>query len=193
MMRKAAVVSLLIAVVLAVASCGRNSSEAGSPTTAGTVDPEVTAAAAAVQPVLQKSFASTFAGLELRHELPMLVVYRKPDPLLDAEVSRLAPGVRVEFRDATYTMTEMEAAGARVMDDREYWKGRGLTVVAVAPAVDGSAVEVITSEDVGDFSGALREHYPGMSFSVRKGGEVVFPMDDRPPPVWSGPPPHPTK
>jgi hypothetical protein len=191
-MRRTTVVSLLLATML-VASCGRNTTAPGAPPTTGTTDPAVTAAAATVQPVLRTAFPDTFSGLELRHEVPVLVVYRKPDPRLDAEVSRLAPGVRVEFRDAKYTMTGMEAAGTRVMDDREYWKGRGLTVVAVAPAVDGSGVQVITSNEAGDFASALRERYPAMSFSVRQGGDAVFPMDTVLPPVWSGPPSYSTK
>jgi hypothetical protein len=183
------VVALLIAAVFSVASCGRNTTELGSaPTTSATVDPALTAAAAAVQPLLQ-SFADTFAGLELRPDVPMMVIYRQPDPRLDAEVAKAAPGVRVEFRDAKYTLVEMTAAGGRVVDDREYWKGRGMTVSAVGPAVDGSGVQVTTVNEARDFVGALHERYPDMSFNVRKGGEIVPPVYTGPPPIFSGPPP----
>ncbi|MFI6096321.1 hypothetical protein ACIA8G_12240 [Lentzea sp. NPDC051213] len=181
MVRKAVVVALL---AMLVASCGRNATEQGSPPP---VDPALTAAAAAIQPLLE-SFTGTFAGLELRHEVPSLVVYRKPDPRLDAEVGKAASGVRVEFRDAKYSLAEMKAAGGRVMDDREYWKGRGLTISAVGPKVDGSGVEVTSVNEAGDFAGALHERYPDMAFVVRKGGEVVPPMDTGSPPVYPGPP-----
>lgn len=190
MAHRAAAVALLVAAVFAMASCGRNTTELGSPpTTSATVDPALTTAAAAVQPLLPSSFAGTFAGLELRHDVPMMVIYRKPDPRLDAEVAKAAPGVRTEFRDAKYTLVEMKAAGGRVMDDREYWKGRGMTVSAVGPAVDGSGVEVTTVNEAGGFVGALRERYPDMSFSVRKGGEIVPPVYTGTPPVYSSPPP----
>ena len=188
MAHRAVLVPLLIAVVLTVVSCGQNRSGSGSPPSA-TVDPALTAAAATVQPLLQSSFAGTFAGLELRHDVPMLVVYRKPDPRLDEEVTRAAPGVRVEFRDAKYTLAEMTAAGGRVMDDRDYWKERGTTVSTVGPAVDGSGVEVTTVTDPGGFAEALRERYPDMSFIVRKGGEVVPPVYTGPPPIFSSLPP----
>lgn len=175
--------ALLAAVVLVVASCGRNAIGPGDPPTTGAVeDPALTSAAAVVQPLLQSSFPDTFAGLELRHDVPGMVIYRKPDPRLDAEVARVAPGARVEFRDARYALVEMRAAGERVMDDREHWRSRGVTVSAVGPAVDGSGVEVTTVGEAGDFAGALRERYPDMSFSVREGGEIV-------PPVYTGPPP----
>lgn len=193
MVHRAAVASLLIAAVVAVASCGANTSAPGAPTPTVTTDPAVTAAAAAVQPVLEQSFANTFAGLELRHDAPTLTIYRKPDPRLDTEVSRIAPGVRVEFRDAKYTLVEMKAAGERVMDDRDYWKGRGMAVVAVTPAVDGSGVQVLTSNEADDLVGALRERYPVMSFTIRKGGDIVHPMYTGPPIVFNGTPPVTTK
>lgn len=116
-----------------------------------------------------------------------LPIYRKPDPGLDAEVAKAAPGVRVEFRVAKYTLVEMKATGGRVVDDRDYWKGRGTTVSAVGPSVDGSGVEVTTVNEAGDFVGALHERYPEMSFSVRQGGEIVPPVYTGPPPIWSGP------
>lgn len=188
MAHRAVVVPLLIAAVLAVVSCGQNRTESGNPP-ATSVDPALTAAAAAVQPLVQSSFAGTFAGLELRHDVPMLVIYRKPDPRLDEEVTKAAPGVRVEFRDAKYTLAEMTAAGSRVMDDRGYWKERGTTVSAVGPAVDGSGVEVTTATEASGFADALRERYPDMSFSVRKGGEVVPPVHTGPPPIFSSLPP----
>lgn len=190
MAHRAAAIALLIAAVFAMASCGRNTTELGGPpTTSATVDPALTVAAAGVQPLLQSSFASSFAGLELRHDVPMMVVYRKPDPRLDAEVATAAPGVRTEFRDAKYTLVEMKAAGVRVMDDREYWKGRGMTVSAVRPAIDGSGVEVTTVNDAGEFVGAVHERYPDMSFTMRKGGDIVPPVHTGTPPIYSSPPP----
>lgn len=192
MVPKAAVTSVLIAVVVALASCGANASTPGEPPTEVT-DPAVSAAARAVQPMLEQSFADTFAGLEIRHDVPMLIVYRKPDPPLDAEVSRAAPGVRVEFREAQYSLAEMTAAGDRLMDDRDYWKSRGTTVVSVGPAVDGSGVRVTTSHAAEGFVDALENHYPAMSFSVRQGDDVVFPTYSRSMPPWTGPVPTQTK
>ena len=54
-----------------------------------------------------------------------------------------------------------------------------MTVAAVGPAVDGSGVEVTTSNEAANVTDALREHYPTMSFSVHQGSEIV-------PPVYTG-------
>jgi hypothetical protein len=192
MMRTAAVASVLIAVVVALASCGANASTPGDPPNE-VIDPAVSAAARAVQPMLEQSFPDTFAGLEIRHDVPMLIIYRKPDPPLDAKVSRAAPDVRVEFRDAQYSLTEMTAAGDLLMDDRDYRKSRGTTVISVGPAVDGSGVRVTTSNATEGFVDALRNHYPAMSFDVGQGDDVVFPTYSRSMPPWTGPLPTHTK
>lgn len=189
MVRRAVVVALLMAAVFAMASCGRNSPESSAPpTTSVRENPALTAAAATVQPLLQASYPDSFAGLVLHHEVPVLVIYRKPDASLDTEVEKVVSGVRVEFHDAKYTLVEMKAAADKVMDDREYWKGRGLTVNTVGPAADGSGVTVTSTTDAGDFAGALQERYPAMSFVVRKGSEVVHPVYTGPPPTYSSPP-----
>ncbi|MCT2587769.1 hypothetical protein [Actinophytocola gossypii] len=192
MMRTAATISVLTAAVVTLTSCGANHSTPGDPSTKVT-DPALRAAAAAVQPMLEQSFPDTFAGLEIRQDVPALIVYRKPDPPLDAKVSRAAPEVRVEFRDARYSLTEMTAAGDRLMDDRDYWKTRGTTVVAVGPAVDGSGVRVTTSNAADGFTEALRNHYPAMSFDVRQGNDVVPPIYTRSMPPLTGPLPTHTK
>lgn len=174
---------LLLLVLLAVASCGRES--------AGTPPPSASdAASAAVSrllPVLE-SFPGTYAGVEVLLDQQVVVVHRKPDPGLDAEVRRQGIGVPVEFRDAVYSLTEMKAAVGRLTYEREHWKSRGFTMTAVSPATDGSGVVVRTVEEPGDFAERLRQRYPEMRFDVRKGGEVAFPMDQGPVPVFPSSP-----
>ncbi|MEU7474839.1 hypothetical protein AB0A63_02575 [Lentzea sp. NPDC042327] len=175
---------LLVALTVAVASCGQNSSgelRSAQPTTAVN-DPVVSAAADVVQPVLASRYATTYAGLEVRGDT--LVVHRKPDPALDAEIAGLAPHARILFQDARYTKSEMQAAVTRVMDDREHWKSRGADVNVAGPKTDGSGVEVGTAEEPpADLAAQLQDRYPGMTFSVRRQGTVVFPVYTGPVPV----------
>lgn len=175
---------LVLLAVLLVVACGNNISrdpQVQDPLmpvepllTTPMNDPALTRAADVVQPLLEKEFASTYAGLEMRSDVPMMVVYRKPDPALDAEVREVAPDVRIEFRDARYTRVEMDEYVRRVMDDGEYWKGRGIKIAQAGPAVDGSGVEVgVVAAPPGNFARQLDAYYPAMSFKLEVTGEVV--------------------
>ncbi|HEX8870856.1 MAG TPA: hypothetical protein VF821_34650, partial [Lentzea sp.] len=136
-----------------------------------------------VQPLLEKEFASTFAGLEIR--VGMIVVHRKPDLMLDEEVRRVVPDARIEFRDARYSRVEMAEYVKRVMDDREYWKGRGITITRAGPAVDGSAVEVgVVAPPPGNFAQWMDAYYRAMSFKLTSSGEVVTAPYTGPAPVY---------
>ena len=180
---------LLMLLVAALASCGRNESRGAGPRqsiepmpTSQMNDPALTKAADVVQPLLESRFASTYAGLEMRHEVPMLVIYRKRDPSLDSEVRKAAPDVRIEFRDARYTLAAMSEHVRRVMDDSEHWKSRGAKIVSAGPEVDGSGVRIGATEAPDDLVQRLEEYYPAMSFEVEKSGEIV-PAPHTGPPV----------
>jgi hypothetical protein len=172
--------------LVALAACGNNSPEVGGPLpTTPMNDPALSRAAGAVQPLLDSRFKSTYAGLEVRNEVPMLVIYRKPDPELDTAVRMAAPDVRIEFRDARYTRAEMAEHVQRVMDDTVYWQNRGVEIVFAGPDVDGSGVKVGSTNAPGDFARQLEERYPAMSFNVEQSGKIV-------PAPYLGPPVFPT-
>ncbi|WP_367138258.1 hypothetical protein [Saccharothrix sp. HUAS TT1] len=203
-----AVVTAVLAALLGlvVASCGaRTATGPGDPAATTTATstpvgaPALDTAAALVQPVLEERFADSFAGLEVRHDEPALVVHRRPDPRLDAEVTRLAPHVQVIFRDAEHTLVEMVAAVRRIEADEAHWRDLGVRIVTMGPAVDGSGVEVRTTSDPAGVRERLEARYPGMSFTVDAGPAVVPPthsgslppVDRRtaPPPKDLDPPP----
>jgi hypothetical protein len=164
--------------LVALASCGNNRPESGSPA--------LSRAADVVQSLLESRFKSTYAGLEIRNEVPMMVIYRKPDPELDADVRKAAPDVRIEFRHARYTRAEMAEHVQRVMDDTEYWQVRGVEIVSAGPDVDGSGVKVGSTNAPGDFARQLEERYPAMSFTVEQSGKIVPAPYTGPPPVFDG-------
>ncbi|MET9631198.1 hypothetical protein ABZX92_27415 [Lentzea sp. NPDC006480] len=185
-------IAALVLILVAVAACGNNeegtvltTTPVAAPLTTPMNDPVLTKAADVVQPLLEKEFADSYAGLEIRHDVPMVVVYRKPDPRLDEEVRRVAPDARIEFRDASYTRAEMAEHVERVMDDREYWQGRGITIVQAGPAVDGSGVEVgVQAPPPGDFARQLDAYYPAMSFKLTTTGKIVDAPYTGPVPVY---------
>ncbi|MFS8099067.1 hypothetical protein LFM09_18240 [Lentzea alba] len=162
-MQRAVVLALLL---VALAACGQQAA-AGGPSTG---DPGLTEAASVVRPRLEGEFAGTFAGLELRHEPSMLVVHRKPDAKLDAEIAEATPNVRVVFRDAKYTRVEMMAAAQQMLAETTHWQGLGIHVVTAEPAVDGSGVEVTTSNESVGVANQLQQRYPHMTFNVRSRG-----------------------
>lgn len=164
----------VVLLVLLVASCGMNQSGRAPVSTAPEFgDPALTKAADVVQPLLESRFASSYAGLEVRDDVPMLVIYRKPDPALDAEVRTAAPDVRIELRDARYTRVDMAEHVRRVMDDGDRWKDRGAEIVSAGPAVDGSGVRVGVTKAPDDLEQQLEEQYPAMSFHVEESGKIV--------------------
>ncbi|MEV6237777.1 hypothetical protein [Lentzea sp. NPDC051838] len=179
---------LLVLVLVAVTSCGNNRREPRAefttsvpPPSTTMNDPALTKAADLVQPLLEREFANTYAGLEIRKE--MIVVYRKPDPRLDEEVRKVSDA-RIEFRDALYTRVEMAEYAKRVMDDRERWKG--IDIVSTGPEVDGSGVVVgVVAAPPGDFARQLNAYYPAMRFKLDVSGEIVPAPYTGPPPVFS--------
>ncbi|NUT53701.1 MAG: hypothetical protein HOV94_41390 [Saccharothrix sp.] len=183
-------VVLLMLLLVALASCGNNRYMAEAPLlpvdTTPINDPALSNAAHAVRPLLEVRFKNSYAGLEIRNDVPMMVIYRKPDPELDAEVRKAAPDVRIEFRDARYTQTEMAEHVKRVMDDTGYWKGRGVEIVLAGPDVDGSGVRVGTVNPPDDLAQQLAERYPAMSFNVEQSGRVVHAPYTGRPPVFDG-------
>jgi hypothetical protein len=72
-------------------------------------DPALLAAADRVRPMLQTTFSATFAGLQLDQPSHTMVIYRKPDPRLEAAVASEHLGVNIAYRDARFSLVEMNA------------------------------------------------------------------------------------
>lgn len=181
-MRRLVLPALLL---VTVASCARH--ETGAPlttappptTTTYTEPPDTTsyppgynneelqAAADALKPVVEGEFASTFSRMAVRNNVPMLVIHRKPDARFEAEVRRIAPNVRIDFRDARYSYAELSDYQNRLfVQDFEYWKGRGIRLSSVGRHNDGSGLRVGVTNLPENFVNQLEERYPAMSFTV---------------------------
>jgi hypothetical protein len=135
-------------------------------------DPTLTAAADAVEPFLRTSFGNSFAGLVVDPAGHTLIVYRRPDPDLDGAVRQRVPATRVVFRDAKHSLREMQELAARVMDDADHWKDRGVGVNGAGPASDGSGVEVMTTDGSPADQRAMDERYGAGAVKVSRGSAV---------------------
>lgn len=166
----------LSAVCMLAACAGPATSPQGSPETGASPpvstisnDPALTAAADNVEPLLRTSFADSFAGLVLDHTDHTLIIYRRPVPDLDAAVRQRALAVRVVFRDARYSLRQMQDLATRVMNDAAYWRDRGVTVNGAGPASDGSGVEVMTSDGSSDEQKAMNQRYGAGAVKIVRG------------------------
>jgi hypothetical protein len=161
---------------LGAGGCCQDPSAPGAPTSDATPmnDPELLDAAGKVTPLLEKSFADTYAGLELDHPHHKMIVYRRPDPALDAAVKHQAEGVTIEFRDAKFSLATMKSLVARILADKPYWEGQGVHIESVGPMVDGSSVRVGTREGTADQTRLLETRYGPGTVTIEKIGTITL-------------------
>ncbi|MEQ4300093.1 hypothetical protein ABNF97_01655 [Plantactinospora sp. B6F1] len=120
-----------------------------------------------------------------------LIVYRRPDPGLDAAVAQIDVDVPITVADARFSLRQMEQTADRVMADAAYWRNRGITINGAGPIPDGSGVEVMTANSSSDEQRALAERYGEGTIVVRQGAAAVPPIGVplRPLPTRVGPTP----
>ncbi|MEU4218788.1 hypothetical protein [Actinoplanes sp. NPDC026623] len=92
----------------------------------------------AVDPKLRSFYSHSYAGLDVKGD--RLIIYRKPDAALDAFVRGQIDDVDVEFRDAPYSLDELEQLTERVRADWHYWATRRFPLRMVIPRLDGTGV-----------------------------------------------------
>jgi hypothetical protein len=103
---------------------------------------DLDALAGRLQPYARAHFADVYTGLELRSPQDRIRVYRKPSTGLDAWVVREFAADCVELVDARYSATELAALVDRVTADLPYWQAKGVPVNVVSSRIDGSGIEV---------------------------------------------------
>jgi hypothetical protein len=117
---------------------------------AGTPQPanqnELDALAGRVQPYAQAHFAEVYAGLALRSEQERIRVYRKPSADFDAWIVGTFAADCVEVVDARYSERELRVWVDRVAADMPGWQAQGIPVNSVSGRIDGSGIEVGTTD-----------------------------------------------
>jgi hypothetical protein len=165
---------LVVLLMLVLVGCG-NEVPYGSPVPSGG-DPDVSAAADRLNPMLELDFASSFAGLVVDHDKRIVYVYRKPDRKLDDRVRSAVTGVKVVLRDAKMSLRDAGDLRDRVMADANFWAQRGLRINGAGPKPDGSGVEVMTENGSSSDRKKLVKHYGTDAITVTKGSAVMVPL-----------------
>lgn len=116
------------------------------------------ALAGRVEGVAKTRFAAVYTGLELRSEQDRLRVYRVPSADFDSWLTGAFKDDCIEVVDAAHSAQELNALVDRITGDVAYWKSQHIQIGTVSPRVDGSAVDVTTT-DVAQASPALVQRY----------------------------------
>jgi hypothetical protein len=111
-----------------------------------------------VQSVAQTRFAEVYTGLELRSEQNRLRVYRVPSTDFDSWLVKAFKTDCIEVVDAAHSARELNALVDRISGDQAYWQAQHITISTISPRVDGSGVDVTTTE-VARASEALEQRY----------------------------------
>lgn len=164
---------LLPAVAVAVlAGCAADPSggEAGA---AGPDDPSLHTVADELDAHLRDRYQESYAGIVVDDERGVLIIHRIPDRELEERVHAMRGGVKVELRDAAYSLADMESVASDIMADLDYWRDAGIDINGVAPRADGSGV-VVSVADADDATGQrLQERYPAVAIMVEQWTAVV--------------------
>lgn len=111
-----------------------------------------------VQSVAQTRFADVYTGLELRSEQNRVRVYRVPSADFDSWLVKAFAAECVEVVDADHSAKELNALVDRITGDQAYWQSQHIPISTISPRVDGSGVDVTTTE-VARASAALIQRY----------------------------------
>jgi len=126
----------------------------------------VTATADVLEPVLRQRFADSYAGLELDHAKHTVIVWRLPNPDLDAEVRALAPGAKIAFTEARLPIARRSTLAAQITTDQALWAERGVDVVATA--VGDASVQVSVKRVTAQTKRAMAQHYGCWAIDVKE-------------------------
>jgi hypothetical protein len=97
--------------------------------------PALDVAAHDVETALKAKYANWYSGLAVQEPLGpddktpyALLIYRIPNPALDAAAQAAAPDTKIIFFDAKYSFVQCDALDTEVTNDHKYWAGQGLTI-----------------------------------------------------------------
>ena len=125
-------------------------------------------------PYLEAHFASYFASVLVDDPHGQLVVFRLPDPHLDATVCAMAGRTRVVFVNAHYSYLRQHQLLARIGADRGYWRKHGIVINSMG-ATNGVHCAVIVTTNTG--SAAQQRAFDGRYgvglVEVSQGGAVL--------------------
>jgi hypothetical protein len=126
----------------------------------------------------ESRYPESFAGVAMDTDTDRVTVWRIYSPDFDRELRTLPGQEKIVIRCADHSLRELLTLMEALVADGEYWKGQGLPVNRAGPRVDGSCVEIY-STDPTRYEAAFTAHYPGAPLCFPEGdyGELI---------PWSG-------
>ncbi|QMU69238.1 hypothetical protein [Streptacidiphilus sp. P02-A3a] len=123
------------------------------------------ATAQRLAPYLERHFGTSYASVLVDDPHDQLVVYRLPNPKLDAAALALAGRTRLAFVVARYSYLRQAQVLARIAHDLGYWRGHGI-VINSRGTTNGVHCAVIVTTN----SGSAQQQ---LAFDTRYGKGVV--------------------
>jgi hypothetical protein len=132
----------------------------------------LTTAASSLQSFLKTSYGRSYAGLRIDTAGQQLMIYRKPDPALDAAARARNPHIKMVFRDAAFSLRQLLQLTNQITADRAHWARQGLDIQVVGAETDGSGVRVGATESSESRRGMLVRRYGTDAISIEKTAPV---------------------
>ncbi len=96
--------------------------------------------------VIAKRYPEIYAGVELVTDHSKIIVHRVPSAKFDAAVRAALPGDPVSIVDASHSARELNKLRERIYADSKYWEAQGVPLYSGSVPVDGSCVQISTSD-----------------------------------------------
>jgi hypothetical protein len=120
----------------------------------------------------ESRYPESFAGVAMDTETDRVTVWRIYSPDFDRELRALPGQEKIVIRCADHSLRELLALMEKLVADGEYWQGQGLPVHRAGPRIDGSCVEIY-STDPPRWEAAFTAHYPGAPLCFLEGDYSV--------------------
>ena len=133
----------------------------------------INAAAEAIERRCRQDFPESFNGMKIDRSTGRIVVFRGDDVSVDEAIGAAFPDLDVAFRPGGHSRQALEAIRARVEQDRDYWRQRGVEIPGLRIAADGSGVEIGTPQ-ADTAARLLEERYGPEYVFVRKSSPVLL-------------------
>jgi hypothetical protein len=88
--------------------------------------------AARLAPYLEHHFGDSYTGVLVDSAEGRLIVYRRPDPALDAAARGIAGSAALSFVDARFSLAQQHRLVSRIQADRGWWQRHGVNILGVS-------------------------------------------------------------
>jgi hypothetical protein len=126
-----------------------------------------------VERVARTRYPAFYGGVAIDEECQAVILYRRPNPAMDAELSSAARGSQLILREARFARGDLDRLSVRIRADTAALRDEGVDVVTVGVAASAQGVEVGVRRLTDDVADRLVRRY-GDAVIVREGPDPVL-------------------